>query len=175
MEIGGKEKMREALYILLPPILAISTYTEVRSRRIPNWLTLGGIVSALTVSFLIGSFPTFKVSFLGMLVGAGVFLPFCLAGVLGGGDFKLMGAVGAIVGFPVILWTLYYTVLAGGIIAVAYAIWTGRLFSTLSDLFGILVGRKRKNADGLRNVPTVPYGIAIAAGTLWSLAMMMAR
>ncbi len=86
-----------------------------------------------------------------------------------------MGAVGAVVGFPAVLWTLYYTVLAGGIIALGYAIWEGRLLSTLSDMFRILTGRRRRNPDGLRNVPTVPYGIAIAAGTLWSLAMMMAK
>jgi len=156
-------------------MLAISAYTEVKSRRIPNWLTLGGMLAALSVSFLLGGFDAFKSSSIGMVVGAGVFLPFCIAGVLGGGDFKLMGAVGAVVGFPDVLWVLYYTVLSGGIIALGYAIWKGRLLTTLSDLFRIILGRKRNKSEGLRNVPTVPYGIAIAAGTLWALVMIMSR
>ncbi len=163
--------MKESIYILLFPLLCISAYTEIKSRRIPNWLTLGTLLTALASSFIVGGSTMFKFSLIGFLVGTAAFLPFCLAGVLGGGDLKLMAAVGAIVGYPTVFWALYYTVLAGGLIALAYAIWNGVFFSTLSELFKILTGRKKRNSQGLKKVPTVPYGIAIALGTLWALLM----
>ena len=92
-----------------------------------------------------------------------------LFGVLGGGDFKLMAAVGALVGFPLILAVLYYTCLAGGAMALIYMIQSGHFFSTLAGMGRIVLGRKRRAKEGLQKVPTLPYGIAIAAGTLWAI------
>ncbi|HOK04233.1 MAG TPA: prepilin peptidase [Victivallales bacterium] len=165
--------MREIIYILLVPLLSISAYTEIRFRTIPNWLTIGILLASFVSSFLIGGSMMLKSSFLGFFWGFIVFLPFCLAGVLGGGDLKLMGAVGSIVAFPTILLVLYYTVLAGGLMAIVYAIWNGVFFSTLSDLFKILIGRKKTNPKGLKKVPVVPYGIAIGLGTLWTLLLSL--
>ena len=163
--------MRESLYILLPPLFLIATYTEIKERRIPNWLTMSCLICGLVGTLAVGGMKDFEYSFLGMIIGGGIFLPFCLAGALGGGDFKLMAAVGAIVGYPLILWTLYYTVFAGGIMALLYAIWTGQLLKTIANLSRMLIGRKRKPKEGLKKEITLPYGIAIAAGTVWAIIM----
>ena len=164
--------MLEVLYILLPPLFCIAGYTEVKERRIPNWLTMSCLICAVAGSFAVGGPEGFKSSLYGVLLGGGIFLPFCLAGVLGGGDFKLMAAVGAVVGYPLILWCLYYTVLSGGVLAILYAIWTGRLLSTLTGLCRLLIGRKvRKESEGLTKAPILPYGIAIAAGTVWAILL----
>ena len=165
--------MRESLYILLPPLFIIAGYTEMKERRIPNWLTMGCLICAFLGSFAIGGLEGAKVSFFGLLIGGGIFLPFCLAGVLGGGDFKLMTAVGAIVGYPLVLWALYYTVFAGGIMAILYAIWTGQLLQTLANLSRILIGKKKNAPPGLKKEKTLPYGIAIAAGTVWAILLQM--
>ena len=92
--------MRESLLILLPPLLIAATYTEIKNRMIPNWLTIGAIICALAASFAVGGVNMLYNSLIGLAIGGGIFLPFCLAGVLGGGDFKLMAAVGALVGTP---------------------------------------------------------------------------
>ncbi len=79
----------------------------------------------------------------------------------------MMGAVGAVVGYPLVLWVLYYTVLSGGVLALVYAIWTGRLLKTLANVAKILIGKRPEERGGLRNTPTLPFGLAIAAGTIW--------
>ena len=108
-----------ALAILLPPIFVVAGYTEIKRRRIPNWLTVSGMVCGLAGAFIIGDLAGLKSSALGLLIGGGVFFPFCLMGVLGGGDLKLMAAVGAIVGVEdhAIWRVLYYTCFAGGALA----------------------------------------------------------
>ncbi len=145
----------------------------MKERRIPNWLTLCCLICAVSGSFAIDGIEGLKISLLGVLAGGGIFLPFCLAGALGGGDFKLMAAVGAVVGYPLVLWSLYYTVLSGGIMALLYAIWTGQLLKTLAGLSRILIGKKRKESQGLKKEMTLPYGIAIAAGTVWAIIVSM--
>ena len=163
--------MRESLYILLPPLFIIAGYTEMKVRKIPNWLTLGFLICGVGGSVAVNGMEGLKDSLLGVLIGGGVLLPFCLAGALGGGDFKLMAAVGSTVGYPLVLWCLYYTVLSGGVLAILYAIWTGQLLKTLATFAKMLMGKKRKESAGLKKEPTLPYGIAIAAGTIWAIAV----
>lgn len=71
-------------------------------------------------------------------------LPFCLAGALGGGDFKLMTAVGAIVGWPMVFRALYFSALAGGIMALLLLLWKDRLFSELAQMFPFLLFQERE-------------------------------
>ncbi|MCF7854278.1 MAG: prepilin peptidase [Candidatus Pacebacteria bacterium] len=155
--------------ILLPPLFAVAGYTEVSSRRIPNWLTLGGLICGLAGSWLTAGSDGLTASLWGAAIGGGIFLPFCLAGVLGGGDFKLMAAVGSIVGHPMVWQVLLYTCFSGGALALIILIWSGRLFTGLKRTFRLLLGRKVKESEGLQKVATVPYGLAIAVGTFWAL------
>ena len=104
-------------------------------------------------------------SALGLAIAGGLFLPFCLLGVVGGGDMKLMAAVGAITGWPMVLRVLCDTCIAGGLIAVAIMAWKGILLTTLANVFRIMVGMQRRT-KGLRNPPLVPYALAITLGTL---------
>ena len=153
------------VWIALPFLLADACYGEIRSRRIPNWLTLGGIALGLGAAAIEGEWDGLCDSALGLAIAGGLFLPFCLLGVVGGGDMKLMAAVGAIVGWPMVLRVLTDTCIAGGVIAVAIMAWKGILLTTLANVFRIMVGMPRK-ARSLRDAPTVPYALAITAGTL---------
>ena len=156
------------VYLALPFLLAIACYGEIRAHRIPNWLTLGGILLGLGSGFIENSFSGLWATALGLLVAGGVFLPFCLLGVVGGGDMKLMAAVGAIVGYPLALRVLTGTCIAGGLLAIGIMAWNGVLLTTLANTFRIMVGMPRRTR-GLRNPPMVPYGIAIACGTLYAV------
>ena len=161
----------EPLAILLPPLFGVAVYTEVKHRRIPNWLTGAAVVCALVGAAIVGGWEGAKCSLLGLVVGGGVFLPFCLIGAMGGGDFKLMASVGAIVGYPKIWSTLYCTCLAGGALALLYMIWTGQLVSGFARMFGLLFGIRREQSKGLSKALTIPYGLAIAIGTAWAMAV----
>ena len=153
------------VWIALPFILAFACYWEIRERRIPNWLTLGGIALGLGAAVIEGGAEGLKDAALGLAIAGGLFLPFCLLGVVGGGDMKLMAAVGAIVGWPMVLRVVCNTCIAGGLIAVAIMAWNGILLTTLANVFRIMVGMQRRT-KGLRNPPMVPYALAITIGTL---------
>lgn len=153
------------VWIALPVILAFACYGEIKARRIPNWLTLGSMVLGLGAALIDGGGEGLVDSVLGLAVAGGLFLPFCLLGVVGGGDMKLMAAVGAITGWPMVLRVLCNTCIAGGLIAVAIMAWNGVLLTTLANAFRIMVGMQRRS-KGLRNPPMVPYALAITIGTL---------
>lgn len=156
------------VYVALPILFAFACYGEIRARRIPNWLTVAGMALGLGAAFIEEWLPGLWKSLLGLIIAGGVFLPFCLMGVVGGGDMKLMAATGAIVGYPLVLRVLTDTCMAGGLLAVAIMAWNGILFTTFANAFRILFGMPRANR-GLKRPPMVPYGIAIAAGTLYSV------
>ena len=153
------------VWIALPFILAFACYGEIRERRIPNWLTLGAIALGVGAAAIEGGVAGLTDSALGLAIAGGLFLPFCLLGVVGGGDMKLMAAVGAITGWPMVLRVVTDTCIAGGLIAIAIMAWNGVLLTTLADVFRIMVGMPRRKR-GLRNPPMVPYALAITIGTL---------
>ena len=153
------------VWLALPFLLAFACYGEIKSRRIPNWLTLGGIALGIGAAAIENGLEGLTDSALGLAIAGGLFLPFCLLGVVGGGDMKLMAAVGAITGWPMVLRVLCDTCIAGGLIAVAIMAWNGVLLTTLANAFRLMVGMQRRN-QGLRNPPMVPYALAITLGTL---------
>lgn len=164
-------------FIALPVLFAWAIYGEVLKRRIPNWLTLSGMAFGLGAALIESGVPGLKESALGLLIGGGVFLPFCLFGLVGGGDMKLMAATGAIVGYPLVLRALTDTCIAGGLLAVGIAAWNGTLLTAFANAFRIIFGAKKRRdekkagaAAGDRPLPTmIPYGIAIAAGTIYTI------
>ena len=153
------------VWIALPFILAFACYDEIRERRIPNWLTLGAIALGLGAAGIEDGVGGLRDAALGLAIAGGLFLPFCLLGVVGGGDMKLMAAVGAITGWPMVLRVVCNTCIADGLIAVAIMAWNGVLLTTLANVFRIMVGMPRRS-QGLRNPPMVPYALAITIGTL---------
>lgn len=169
-------------FIALPFLFAFAIYGEVLKRRIPNVLTLAAMAFGLGAALIENGLPGLKESALGLLIGGGVFLPFCLFGLVGGGDMKLMAATGAIIGYPLVLRALTDTCIAGGLLAVGIAAWNGTLLSAFASAFRIIFGAKRKRdekkpeasaedaGDARHPLPVmIPYGLAIAAGTLYTI------
>src|SRR5260221_13553602 len=77
--------------------LAIAVVTDVRTRRIPNWLTGSLAAAGLGMAFAgVGLTP--GQAALGLLAGLALMMPAHLIGATGAGDVKLMAAVGAVVG-----------------------------------------------------------------------------
>lgn len=156
------------VFIVLPFILAFACYGEIKERRIPNWLTLGTIALGLGAAAIEHGTQGLVDSALGLAITGGVFLPFCLLGIVGGGDMKLMAGVGAVACYPLALRVLCDTCLAGGIIAIALMAWHGVLLTTLSNAARVIFGMPRRR-DGLSKSPTVPYALAITFGTIFAV------
>jgi prepilin peptidase CpaA len=154
--------------------LAAAVVTDVRTRRIPNWLT-GSIAGAgFGIAFGGGTVTPLQAA-LGLLTGLVLMMPGHLIGATGAGDVKLMAAIGSVVGPDLALRAFLYSAVAGGVFAIAVALHRGILTSTLQD-----AGRLVTSPAGAREAIESPsranrfaYGPAIAAGTMVSLMVTL--
>jgi prepilin peptidase CpaA len=111
-----------------------------------------------------------------------IFLLFHLAGGMGGGDVKLITAVGCIAGLSLIGPLLILTSLAGGVMAVVLALYHRRLKETLLNMYALVVhhgtvGLAPHPELNVGNAQTLrlPYALAIAAGSALSLCLLIVR
>jgi prepilin peptidase CpaA len=158
-------------------VLAVATFTDLRSRRIPNWLVLPFLVAGVAMSFGPASWHGIGIlqSLEGMGLGALLFGILAWMGGMGMGDVKLCAAIGAWVGPKQLIMALVMTGIVGGFMAVGWAAiggFLGELFTGTGNLiFGL---RKRgMHADPeltLSNPKAhkMPYAPAIAIGALMS-------
>lgn len=166
-------------YILMLAVGLAASITDLRTGRIPNKLTASAMISALafwlTAGLLMGygivgpngqASGTLTASFLGLLCGLIPFAILVMLGGLGGGDMKLMGAVGAFSAhWRIVLDTTIYALLAGALIAVVLMIRHGRVRITLTRLLGIATtGGKAVAPDDDKNAPKVPFAMAALIG-----------
>ena len=150
--------------------LAIAVVTDVRTRRIPNWLTGSLAAAGFGVACLAGGLTPGQ-SALGLLAGLMLMMPAHIIGATGAGDVKLMAAVGTLVGPGPTLRAFVFTAVAGGVFAVVVAARRGRLADTLYGTTQLVTApaaaRQAIEAPGRAN--RFAYGPAIAIGTLLSL------
>jgi prepilin peptidase CpaA len=130
-------------------VLAVATLTDLRSRRIPNWLVVPFLVAGLAVQAWLFGWHGFGQSLEGFGLGALVYGIFSIFGGMGMGDVKLVAAIGAWIGPKQLLFAMLMTAMAGGLIAVGAAI------------YGKFAGDTWKSRK-------IPYAPAIAIGTLIS-------
>ena len=122
------------VHICTLTIAGAACVTDLRTRRIPNVLTIGAALAGLVFQFATGGVEGLGQAALGWLLGALVFLlPFALGG-LGGGDVKLLAALGAWLGPADALWLVLYTGVAGGVMAVAVSARYGYLGTALQNV-----------------------------------------
>src|SRR5579859_646756 len=77
----------------------VASVTDVRTRRIPNWLTGSTILAGLLLHLVMGGWTQAALALAAAAVGGGLFLLFYIAGGMGAGDVKLMAAIACLVGF----------------------------------------------------------------------------
>jgi prepilin peptidase CpaA len=147
----------------------IAGVTDLRSRRIPNWLTLPGLIVGVGLNTVAGGWSGLKLSLLGAGLGLLLLLPFVLLRSLGAGDWKLAGALGAFVGPGVLADLLMGSVFVAGIMALALVIYKGRLRETLRNMGRLVASLGSFHMPGqevsLDNPQAlkVPYGVALAS------------
>lgn len=88
---------------------------DLRTRQIPNWVCLPLCGAGLVLAVLGHSLVS---AVLGLGAGVGSCLVFYLKGGMGGGDVKLTGAYGALLGVPRIWPALFLTAVTGALLAV---------------------------------------------------------
>ena len=151
-----------------------ATVVDIRTRRIPNELTaaMAGIGVGLSAAGVSGI--SVWASMLGFVIGLALMMPGHVLGATGAGDVKLMAMVGAFVGpWPAVLSVLWSCV-AGGVLALAYLMWTGntrRGFGNVktlvtSNFMTMSIGHVDLSVSPLASAGKLPYGVAIASGTI---------
>lgn len=179
--------------VALAVLLGMAMRFDLSTRRIPNRLVAAGILLgfAWSVGVMLGGATVSSMvgpgsAALGLLTGLLLFLPFHLLRVLGAGDVKLMAMVGTWLGPAATLQAAVYVVLAGGVLAVAMACWTGTLRQVLHNVFGMVLTRTAVPLPASNNEPAphssrpvsrttgrLPYAVAIAVGTATQLVVML--
>ena len=145
----------------------LAGWTDWRSRRIPNWLTVPAFFIGLLVNTLAGGWPGLKTSLLGAGLGLLMLLPFVLLRSLGAGDWKLAGAIGAFVGPGALVDLLLGSVFVAGIMAVVLVIHKGRVRETARNIGHILVSLVTFRLPGMQvsldnpDSLKIPYGVAL--------------
>ncbi len=149
---------------------------DVTSARIPNRLTYPAILMALLVRLGFLGWHGLVEGLLGVILCGGAFFLLFMIHAMGGGDVKLMAAVGAWVGYRNAGLALIVCALAGGLIALGYVVVLKRYRTTFSNIGALIRFHAR---SGLRVHPAlnlsnakavrIPYGVAIAAGAVGTL------
>jgi prepilin peptidase CpaA len=120
--------------LLLAMTVLIAAATDIRKREIPNWLTLGAILAGLAANPVFTGWEGFRLSMMGFLIAALIFLPLFALRFLGGGDVKLMGAIGALAGHQNLLVVFLLDALLAGVAAVVLMVVRGRVRQTLRNI-----------------------------------------
>jgi prepilin peptidase CpaA len=151
---------------------------DARTGHIPNWLTLGGLGLAPPVMFVLeasahgprAGLVAAGLSLLGAAIcGVPPFIAF-VTGSMGGGDVKLLAALGAILGPRLGLDAEFYAFVIGALYVPAKLAWEGKLLATLAGVLRTLLNPLRAK-DARKPLPEtmtmrVRLGPAICAGTV---------
>jgi len=182
---AGGVRLRTLELALAMVLAGVAGFTDWRSRRIPNWLTVSGLIVGIAVNVIASGWGGLKTSLLGAGLGLLVLLPFVFVRSLGAGDWKLAGALGAFVGWEVLADLLIVSVFVAGIMALGLVIYKRRLRETLRNmgrLLGSLFSLRMPGAEVSLDNPQslkIPYGVALALATLfygiWSWKLGGAR
>lgn len=169
-----------SFWILLTFLLGLALCYDVTQRRIPNWLVLAGLLAGAICSLVApletgsqafpGSGIGLSKSLLGALTGFSIMLPLYILRAMGGGDVKLMAAIGAFLGPMQVLGAALLTFVAGGVLSLIAALGSGSLSRVLGNLrlMGMVAMTSRSIGLSLKDVQTtgrLPYAIAITVGT----------
>jgi prepilin peptidase CpaA len=155
---------------------------DARSRRIPNWLTLGLLAAGLAWSGITLGRWGLADGLLGCVMLALPYIVLFQVAGGGAGDAKMMGALGAWLGLGYGTVVLVAVCISGAILGILYAVVRRRLASVTANIAlvsqsvaAIAVSRQGlSQAAQLVPRPTqmlaMPYGLAICAGT-WAAGL----
>jgi prepilin peptidase CpaA len=157
-------------------VAIVACVFDLRTRRIPNALTFGATIAALLYHVATGGFGGLLHSGAGWLLGVAIFIaPFALRG-LGGGDVKLIAALGAWLGPLQVVWLALYVGVAGGVMAIVVALGSGYLRRALQNVWLLLCHWRVAGVTALPSLtlesssaPKLAYAVPILGGLMVSL------
>ena len=157
------------LILILVAGLVTASITDVLRHRIPNWLTGALAIVGLAAATVDGSLGGFGTALGGLLAGGLILMPFYMAGAMGAGDVKLLGAAGTFLGPKVALLAGGLTLVTGAILAIVVLVL--KVGSGLRYVPASAEPRTDQTGTGTTELMKhrFPYAAAISVGVLLAL------
>ncbi|MBC7286962.1 MAG: prepilin peptidase [Armatimonadetes bacterium] len=148
-----------------------AAFTDLRWRRVPNWLTVPAALLGLTLAAVTSGPRGLGLAALGMGLGLAIGVAgMLLAGCFGGGDTKLLGAFGALGGTAFLISTLVYGAIVGGLMAVGIALSHRRLKQAINGLVTFMAACASRcrpiSLEAVSTGVTIPFAVALGAGAV---------
>lgn len=159
-------------HLLLPLSIALwIAWGDIRTYRIPNYLTIGTALTGLVYQATFHGANGLGNGLLGLVLGFFLLFPVYLLGGMGAGDVKALAALGTWLGPSLTLMLFCYMAIAGGLIALGVLIYKGLLWAKMRQSWSYLLSWILFRPTGLTpgpppkaDVQGIPYGVAIAIG-----------
>jgi len=160
-------------------VLAVAAgWTDWRTRRIPNFLTVSGFALGLVLGLATGGWSGLLAALAGAGVALLVLLPLVLLRGLGAGDWKLMGALGSLLGTQSVLVLLWLSVMVAGLMAIVQVTrlrrWKQVGGNLVSLVNGFLIFGPKAHPDLRIDSPraiSVPFGTAVALAAVFAFLL----
>ena len=166
-----------SFHIIVVGVAVVAVAWDVVTRRIPNALTLGAACAAFVVHACLGGWSGAGMAAAGWAAGVALFFPVFVLGGMGAGDVKLLGALGAWLGPVAAVWVALYSGVAGGLMGLLVAVYSGYLAQAFANVWSLLMYWR---IFGLRPAPDLTlsthqgprlaYAVPVFAGlmvTIW--------
>jgi len=159
----------------LAVVVLIAAIYDIRFRRIPNWLTLSGLLIGFGLNSFLFEMSGLRMAAFGLGLALLIYFPLYLLRGMGAGDVKLMGAIGAIVGPANWFGIFLLSSILGGLIAIILVVFKGRLRKTFANVGFMLKEMLSLRAPYLKKeeldvksprAATLPHGLVIALGSI---------
>ena len=165
--------------VVLAGVVIVAAVSDLKKGKVYNWLTYPAVAAGLAFGALEGwahghAWDGFANHLAGFGLGFGVLFVAYIMGGMGGGDVKLMAAVGAFVGWPGAVDTVFYSFLVAVVVGLALVVWRGQtrtLLGRLAVAVRLLPIPGVKTDEAIPETTAgVPFGFAVCLGTLWHVA-----
>ena len=159
--------------IILIFILGTAIASDLRWRKIPNWLTGPSVLVGLGLHTFINQWTGLVFSLEGAVLGLGLFLVIYLLGWMGAGDVKLYAAVGSYLGPAQTMSAAIIVALVGGLLALVilgfHQGWRRIGWQLWSCVQAMVLTRSVQFLTPVQSAtPKMPYAVPIGLGTIWS-------
>ena len=166
---------RQIIWAMTLALTLYAAWLDWRTRRIPNWLTVSGFLAGIVLNSILQGWHGARQSLEGAGLALGLLLPLVLLRGLGAGDWKLMGAIGALTGWRLTLLVLIASFVATALIGIIQVALTKKAKNTLINVFtlakGFVTFGIRPNPVISLDNPTMfklPFGVAVAVAAVFS-------
>jgi len=157
-------------HVVLAVVCILAAWTDAKTGLISDYVTLSGLATGLILAVSLHGLSGLWSAALGAGMGFGLFGLLWLIKTMESGDVFLMGAAGSLLGFPAVLWAMLLSSLFGVLVGIGWMVAHGRTKQVLANMASMFRRAWKSDEPSIEGTP-FPFGLAIAAGSLYTAAI----